>query len=108
MSQTITLGGKEYPIASLSMQQMRTACPAYVRIGIDTPDGMAAQIAVIQAAMNAADPTITVEFVDNLRGVTYDELKGALGTIGEMLGFRDKKPGEVPAAKQSSGEISTD
>jgi hypothetical protein len=92
---TITLGGREFPIAPLTLGQMRTVGPAFTRIGIDTPDGMAAQITVIAAAIKSGDPTIetataALALVDGIVGVTFGELKAAVEAIGEMMGLARK------------------
>lgn len=34
---TVTLGGREFPVAPLTLGQMKQAGPAFTRIGIDTP-----------------------------------------------------------------------
>jgi hypothetical protein len=96
---TIILGGKSYPIAPLTLGAMRRVAPAFTRIGIDTPDGMAAQISVMQAAMAAADATVTLETVDGIPGVTFAEMKAAMDAIGAMMGLgqKDAPTGEAEA-----------
>ncbi len=37
---TITLGGRDFPIAPLTLGQMRQAGPAFMRIGIESPEGI--------------------------------------------------------------------
>lgn len=73
--ETITLGGREFPVAPLTLGQLRQAGPAFTRIGIDTPEGMGAQTTVIYLAMHAADPKVTAADVDGIVGVTFPELK---------------------------------
>ena len=55
----ITLGGREFPVAPLTLGQMRRAGPAFVRIGFDTPEAMGAQVTLLLLAMQSADPSIT-------------------------------------------------
>jgi hypothetical protein len=50
-AQTITLGGQEFPVAPLTLGQLKQAGPAFTRIGIDTPEGMSAQTTIIYLAM---------------------------------------------------------
>jgi cystathionine beta-lyase/cystathionine gamma-synthase len=101
---TITLGGREFPIAPLTLGQMRTVGPAFTRIGVDTPEGMAAQYTVIAAAMKNGDLAIesaaaAMLLVDSIVGVTFGELRAAIETIGEMIGVKTKVvvPGEAAA-----------
>lgn len=100
----ITLGGREYPIAPLTLGQMCMVAPAFGRIGITSPEGMRAQVTIIHAAMAGADPSLPVDTVDNLTGVTFEELQVAVDAIGAMIGLGRRKasaPGEsaAPAAK---------
>jgi hypothetical protein len=111
MSKTICLGGCDYPIAPLTLKAMRTVAPAFTRISISTPEGMAAQVTVIAAAMQAANPSLKFEDVEALAGVTFDELKAAVEAIGEMMGLRrkdasspgDAKMGEAVAPAPDTG-----
>jgi hypothetical protein len=102
----ITLGGAEFPIAPLTLGAMRNVGPAFTRIGIDSPAGMDAQISVITAAMAAADPGVKRETVDAIVGVTFDELKVAIETIGRMmgLGLKDPAAGEAAALEAAPGQ----
>ena len=94
----ITLGGRAFPVAPITLGRMRTVAPAFTRIGIDTPDGMAAQITVIHAAVSAADPSVKLEDLDALTGVTFEELKAAVETISVMIGLGKKAPAPGEAA----------
>jgi hypothetical protein len=98
---TITLGGQDFPIAPLTLGQMRQAGPAFTRIGIDSPDGMGAQITILYLAMRAANPAVTAADVDAIVGVTFSELKAAVETVARLMGveMRTITPGEdLPAA----------
>lgn len=103
---TITLGGRDYPIAPLTLGQMRNVGPAFTRIAGDTPEGMAAQITVIHAAISAADPTIKVSDVDALVGVTLYELTAAIAAIAELIGLNRRlaATGEAPAPPSTDAQ----
>lgn len=99
-AKSITLGGREFPIAPLTLGQMRQAGPAFTRIGIDTPEGMGAQTTLIYLAMHAASPKITSADIDAITGVTFTELKTAVEKIATLMGveMRAIEPGEAPSA----------
>ena len=99
-TETITLGGREFPVAPLTLGQLRQAGPAFTRIGIDTPEGMGAQTTVIYLAMHAADPKVTAADVDGIVGVTFPELKNAVVVVARLMGVEMKEitPGEAPPA----------
>ena len=98
--ETITLGGREFPVAPLTLGQLRQAGPAFTRIGIDTPEGMGAQTTVIYLAMHAADPKVTAADVDGIVGVTFPELKKAVEVVARLMGVEMKEitSGEAPPA----------
>ena len=50
--ETITLGGREFPVAPLTLGQLRQAGPAFTRIGIDT------QTAVIGTVIESRCPLV--------------------------------------------------
>ena len=97
---TITLGGQDFPIAPLTLGQMRQAGPAFTRIGIDSVDGMGAQTTILYLAMHAANSAITAADVDAIVGVTFPELKAAMEKVAKLMGveMRAIPPGEDPAA----------
>ena len=100
---TITLGGQDFPIAPLTLGQMRQAGPAFTRIGIDSVDGMGAQTTILYLAMHAANSAITAADVDAIVGVTFPELKAAMEKVAKLMGveMRAIPPGEsqpAPAA----------
>lgn len=114
---TILLGAKEFLIAPLTLGQMRQAAPAFTRIGVDTPEGMGAQITILYHAMHAADPCVTVAQVDGIAGVTFEELRDAVEKVAKLMGVEMRRipPGEaVPApmapeaSPNSIGSTSTD
>ena len=109
-AQTITLGGQEFPVAPLTLGQLKQAGPAFTRIGIDTPEGMAAQTTIIYLAMHAADPKITSADVDAIVGVTFPELKAAVEKVAKLMGveMRSLEPGEAqPVAPATASPTST-
>lgn len=112
---TITLGGRDFPVAPLTLGQMKQAGPAFTRIGIDTPEGMGAQTTIIYLALHAADPKITPADVDAIVGVTFPELKAAVEKVARLMGVEMKEiaPGEAQpvdpatASATSTGQTST-
>ena len=107
---TITLGGREFPIAPLTLGQMKQAGPAFTRIGIDTPEGMGAQSTLLYLAMHNADPKVTPADVDAIIGVTFQELKTAVEKIAKLMGVetREVEPGEAePVAPATASPTST-
>ena len=105
----ITLGGHEFPIAPLTLGQMRQAGPAFTRIGIDTPEGMGAQTTIIYLAMHAADPKVTAADVDAIVGVTFPELKTAVEKVAKLMGveMRAIEPGEAKPVEPAVSTTST-
>jgi hypothetical protein len=95
---TITLGGREFPVAPLTLGQLRQAGPAFTRIGIDTPEGMGAQTTIIYLAMHAADPKVTPADVDNIVGVTFPELKAAVEIVARLMGVEMRALSEGEAS----------
>ena len=111
---SITLGGQDFPVAPLTLGQLRQAGPAFTRIGIDSPEGMGAQTTILYLAMHAANPAITSADVDTIVGVTFPELRVAVEKIAKLMGveMRAIEPGEgqpvEPAASTTStGQTST-
>ena len=112
----ITLGGKEFPIAPLTLGQMRQAGPAFLRIGIDTPEGMGAQTTLLYLAMHNADTKLTPADVDAIPSVTFQELKVAVEKVAKLMGVEiravetgEAKPVAAPATASptSTGPKST-
>ncbi|MDE3017162.1 MAG: hypothetical protein KGI29_09645 [Pseudomonadota bacterium] len=106
---TITLGGREFPIAPLTLGQMKQAGPAFTRIGIDTPEGMGAQTTILYLGMHAADPKITAADVDAIVGVTFTELKTAVEKVAKLMGveMRATEPGEALPAQPAASTTLT-
>jgi hypothetical protein len=98
---TITLGGREFPVAPLTLGQLRQAGPAFTRIGIDTTEGMGAQATILYLAMHAADQKVTSADVDAIVGVTFPELKVAVEKVAKLMGVELRKiePGEAMPAE---------
>ncbi len=99
---TITLGGKDYPIARLTLGQLRTVAPASTRTGIDSPEGMAALLTLIHAGMKTAGCTLSFAELDALEGVLIPELSLACAKMMALLTRRDPPPPESEDAP--SGE----
>ncbi|MDE3016310.1 MAG: hypothetical protein KGI29_05230 [Pseudomonadota bacterium] len=106
---TITLGGREFPIAPLTLGQMKQAGPAFTRIGIDTPEGVSAQTTLLYLAMHNADPKITPADVDAILGVTFPELKIAVEKVAILMGVETRavEPGEALPAQPAASATST-
>jgi hypothetical protein len=107
--ETITLGGREFPVAPLTLGQLRQAGPAFTRIGIDTPEGMGAQTTIIYLAMQAANPKVTPADVDGIVGVTFPELKVAVEIVARLMGveMRPLVPGEAQPVEPAASATST-
>ncbi len=105
----ITLGGREFPVAPLTLGQLRQAGPAFTRIGIDTPEGMGAQSTIIYLAMHAADPKVAPADVDAIVGVTFPELKKAVEIVAKLMGveMRSLEPGEAQPVEPAASATST-
>ncbi|MDE1901296.1 MAG: hypothetical protein KGI37_06615 [Alphaproteobacteria bacterium] len=107
---TVMLGGREFPVAPLTLGQMKQAGPAFTRIGIDTPEGVGAQTTLLYLAMHQADPKVTAADVDAIVGVTFPELKTAVEKVAKLMGveMRAIEPGEAqPALPAAASETST-
>lgn len=104
MTQTIKLGAAEYPVAPLSLSQMRAVGPCFSRMGIDSMDGMAAQLTIIFHGMKAADPTVTMEKVDAITGTTFEQIRVAVQDIGTLCGLEFKKPAPVEGAEPGEAQ----
>jgi len=106
---TITLGGRDFPIAPLTLGQMRQAGPAFIRIGIDTPEGVGAQTTLLYLAMHNADPKVTPADIDAIIGVSFPELKTAVEKVAKLMGveMRAAEPGEATPAQPAASAIST-
>ena len=116
MESKITLGATDYPIAPLSLGQMRQVAPCFMRMGVDSPEGMAAQITIIFQAIKAANPAAKMEEIDAIKGVTLEQIRMAVETIGKLIGLEVKSkvltPGEAPpadgpASQNGTGDTST-
>ena len=106
---TITLGGRDFPIAPLTLGQMRQAGPAFIRIGIDTPEGVGAQTTLLYLAMHNADPKVTPADIDAIIGVSFPELKTAVEKVAKLMGveMRATESGEATPAQPAASAIST-
>lgn len=101
---TITLGGQPYPVAPLTLGDMRRVGPAFGRIGVDTAEGVDAQVTLITLAMRAADPAVTPDTVAAIRGVTFNEMRAAMQTVAALTGveLQEKAPGEDQPAQPAT------
>jgi hypothetical protein len=106
---TITLGGRDFPIAPLTLGQMRQAGPAFIRIGIDTPEGVGAQTTLLYLAMHNADPKVTPADIDAMIGVSFPELKTAVEKVAKLMGveMRAAESGEATPAQPAASANST-
>ena len=106
---TITLGGRDFPIAPLTLGQMRQAGPAFIRIGIDTPEGVGAQTTLLYLAMHNADPKVTPADIDAIIGVSFPELKTAVEKVAKLMGveMRTAEPGEATPVQPAASATST-
>ena len=105
----VTLGGKDFPIAPLTLGQMKQAGPAFTRIGIDTPEGVAAQTTLLYLAMHNADPKITPADVDAILGVTFPELKIAVEKVAKLMGVETRavESGEAQPAQPAAASATS-
>ncbi|MDE1901014.1 MAG: hypothetical protein KGI37_05130 [Alphaproteobacteria bacterium] len=106
---SITLGGQNFPIAPLTLGQLRQAGPAFTRIGIDSPEGMGAQTTILYLAMHAANSAVTAADVDAIVGVTFPELRVAVEKIAKLMGveMRAIEPGEAQPVEPATSTTST-
>ena len=105
----VTLGGRDFPVAPLTLGQMKQAGPAFTRIGIDTPEGVGAQTTLLYLAMHQADPKITPADVDAITGVTFPELKAAVEKVAKLMGveMRPIEPGEAQPAPPAATSVTS-
>ena len=107
---TITLGGKEFPIAPLTLGQMRQAGPAFMRLSFNTPEGIGAHATLLYLAMHNADPKVTPADIDAIIGVSFPELKTAVEKVAKLMGVETRavEPGEaLPAQPAAASTTST-
>ena len=108
MSESITLGGRDYPIAPLKFRDLKRVLPLFLTLGIDSEDKVDAQGDIIAAAIAAADASFSRAAFDDL-SPTVPELQSAVSRIATLSGLKPKAvdAGEAPAASPSSGATST-
>jgi hypothetical protein len=108
MTDTITLGGRDYPVAPLKFRDLKRILPLFLELGIDSEAKLEAQGDIIAAAITTADPNFTRAAFDDL-SPTIAELQNAVATVAVLSGLerRSPPPGEAPAASPSVGAMST-
>jgi len=111
MSETITLGGRDYPVAPLKFRDLKRILPLFLELGIDSEAKIDAQGDIIAAALQTADAGFTRAAFDDL-SPTVPELRNAITTIAILSGLERKAipPGEPvaeEAASPSAGATST-
>jgi hypothetical protein len=113
MSETITLGGRDYPVAPLKFRDLKRILPLFLELGIDSEAKIDAQGDIIAAALATADPNFTRAAFDDL-SPTVPELRIAISTIAILSGLERKailpgeaQLGEASAASPADGATST-
>jgi hypothetical protein len=108
MSETITLGGRDYPVAPLKFKDLKRILPLFLSLGIDSESKVEAQGDIIAAAIATADPGFTRAAFDEL-SPTIPELQSAVSAVAVLSGLERSAPpkGEAEAASPSGGVIST-
>jgi hypothetical protein len=109
MTQSITLGGRLYPVAALKFKDLKRILPLFLQLGIDSEAKIDAQGEIIAAAIRTADGAFTRAAFDDL-SPTLPELQAAISTIAALSGLErrgDERPGEAPAASPSLGATYT-
>jgi hypothetical protein len=109
MSQTITLGGRPYPIAALKFRELKRILPLFLQLGVDSEAKIDAQGEIIAAAIRTADGGFTRDVFDEL-SPTLPELQAAISAIAALSGLErrgDDKSGEASAAGPLAASRST-
>jgi hypothetical protein len=108
MSETITLGGRDYPVAPLKFRDLKRIVPLFLELGIDSEAKLDAQGEIVTAAIQTADPGFTRAAFDDL-AVSVPELQVAISAIAVLSGLERRRiePGEAGAASPSDGATST-
>ncbi len=113
MTDTISLGGRAYPVAPLKFKDLKRILPLFLQLGIDSEAKIEAQGDIIAAAIKTADPTFTRPVFDEL-SPTIRELQEAVTKIAPLSGLEsrasaggDPAPGEAGAANLPTGVAST-
>jgi hypothetical protein len=113
MMETITLGGRAYPVAPLKFRDLKRILPLFLRLGIDSEDKIEAQGDIVAAAIATADPAFTRAAFDDL-SPTIRELQDAVTRVAQLSGLEpqsradgESPSGEDEAASRSTGVTST-
>jgi hypothetical protein len=108
MTDTITIGGKTYPVAPLKFRDLKRILPLFLTLGIDSEAKVEAQGEIIAAAIRTADAAFTRAAFDDL-SPTIPELQAAVTTVAILSGLERRTPasGEDAAAGNSTGATST-
>src|SRR5271156_2257967 len=107
MADTITLGGRDYPVATLKFSDLTRIVPVFLALGIDSEAKLEAQGDIIATAITTADPNFTRAAFDDL-SPTIPELQNAVSTVAVLSGLERRSPisGEAQAASPSAGATS--
>jgi hypothetical protein len=113
MSETITLGGRGYPVAPLKFRDLKRILPLFLELGIDSEAKLDAQGEIVTAAIRTADPGFTRSAFDDL-SPTVPELQAAISAIAVLSGLERRRMvpeepslGEALAASPADGATST-
>ncbi len=108
MTETITLGGRDYPVAPLKFRDLKRIVPLFLELGIDSEAKLDAQGEIVTAAIQTADAGFTRAAFDDL-SPTVPELQAAITAIAILSGLERKRllPGEAGAASPTDGATST-
>lgn len=107
MTDSIRLGGHDFPIAPLKFRDLKRVLPLFLTLGIDTEAKVDAQGEIVAAAIAAANSSFTRSAFDDL-APTVQELQAAVSAVALLSGLKKATSlGEAPAASPSAGETST-
>ena len=108
MSESITIGGRDYPVAPLKFRDLKRILPLFLTLGIDSESKIDAQGEIITAAIRTADPDFTRAAFDEL-SPTIVELQSAISAVAILSGLQRRSAalGEAAAASPSDGATST-
>ena len=108
MPESVTLGGRSFPIAPLKFRDLKRVLPLFLDLGLDREAKIDAQGEIIATAIASADAAFTRAAFDELTP-TVQELQAALAVIANLSGLAQKEapPGEEAAASPSIGTTST-
>lgn len=95
MSETVTLGGRDYPVAPLRFKDLKRILPLFLSLGIDSEERIDAQGEIIAAAIRTVDPAFTRAAFDELTP-TVRELQAAVTRIAALSGLEPRAEAPSP------------